>query len=99
LVLFREGDAAGQSRIGMGVVSISIGGRLRMPNIWLHIGFLVLGAAIAGLLCRKDTIALGLGIGLGVSLSFTYGERQPWYLLAGLLFAALLLWRRKRITA
>jgi hypothetical protein len=70
-----------------------------MPNIWFHFIFLLLGALVAGLLCRKDAVGLGLGLALGVSLSFTFWYHQPWYLLAGLLFIALLFWRRKRILA
>ena len=70
-----------------------------MPNIWLHLVFLILGAAMGGVVCRRDKIGLGLGIAIGVSLSFTIGLREPWYLLGGLLFVVLLLWRRKKILA
>lgn len=70
-----------------------------MPNIWLHIVFLIIGASVGFYGCRRDRIGVGLGTAAGASISFAVGFAEPWYLVATVIFAGLLTWRRTKANA
>ena len=68
-----------------------------MPNPLFYIAFSVLGALIGHLTLKKDRVSAGLGIGVGLAIGFAISNHTPLYLLAILIFAPLLYWRKRHV--
>lgn len=68
-----------------------------MSSPFLYIVFSVLGALIGHLTLKKDRASAGLGIGVGLAIGFAISNQAPLYLLAILIFAPLLYWRRRHV--
>ncbi len=70
-----------------------------MPSPLYYIIFGIVGSFIGHLMLKNDKITYPLGIGIGLAIGFTIANQAPAYLLAILLFAPLLIWRRNHVLA